>query len=70
MSDIDKIKKLRQSTGADFKDCNAALKETDGDLNKAAEVNSQYILKKWSWDKSSLKLKKTLLSNLSNYYQY
>ena len=39
-------------------------------LNKAAEVNSQYILKKWSWDKSSLKLKKTLLSNLSNYYQY
>ena len=38
MSDIDKIKKLRQSTGAGFKDCNAALKETDGDLNKAAEV--------------------------------
>ena len=38
MSDIDKIKKLRQSTGAGFKDCNAALKESDGDLNKAAEV--------------------------------
>ena len=38
MSDIDKIKKLRQSTGAGFKDCNAALKESDGDLSKAAEV--------------------------------
>ena len=27
MSDIEKIKKLRQSTGAGFKDCNAALKD-------------------------------------------
>tara|TARA_Y100000590_G_scaffold399492_1_gene482818 strand:+ start:1093 stop:1944 length:852 start_codon:yes stop_codon:yes gene_type:complete len=38
MSDIEKIKKLRQSTGAGFKDCNAALKESDGDLNKAVEI--------------------------------
>tara|TARA_B100000989_G_scaffold79685_1_gene56771 strand:+ start:2119 stop:2970 length:852 start_codon:yes stop_codon:yes gene_type:complete len=38
MSDIEKIKKLRQSTGAGFKDCNAALKETNGDLEKAAEI--------------------------------
>ena len=38
MSDIEKIKKLRQSTGAGFKDCNAAIKEADGDLNKAAEI--------------------------------
>ncbi len=38
MSDIEKIKKLRQSTGAGFKDCNAALKESGGDLDKAAEV--------------------------------
>ena len=38
MSDIDKIKKLRKSTGAGFKDCNAALKESNGDLNKAAEI--------------------------------
>tara|TARA_B100000989_G_C19495760_1_gene451948 strand:+ start:158 stop:1009 length:852 start_codon:yes stop_codon:yes gene_type:complete len=38
MSDINKIKKLRQSTGAGFKDCSAALKESNGDLNKAAEV--------------------------------
>ena len=27
MSDIEKIKKLRQSTGAGFKDCNAAIQE-------------------------------------------
>ena len=38
MSDFEKIKKLRQSTGAGFKDCNAALKESGGDLDKAAEV--------------------------------
>ena len=38
MSDIEKIKKLRQSTGAGFKDCNAALKESNGDLDKAAEI--------------------------------
>lgn len=38
MSDIDKIKKLRQSTGAGFKDCNAAIQEASGDLEKAAEI--------------------------------
>ena len=38
MSDIKNIKKLRQSTGAGFKDCNAALKESSGDLEKAAEI--------------------------------
>ena len=38
MSDIEKVKKLRHSTGAGFKDCNLALKETNGDLNKAAEI--------------------------------
>ncbi len=38
MSDIDKIKKLRQSTGAGFKDCNSALKESNGDLDKAIEI--------------------------------
>ena len=38
MSDIEKVKKLRKSTGAGFKDCNAALKESDGDLDKAAEI--------------------------------
>ena len=38
MDDIEKIKKLRQSTGAGFKDCNTALKESSGDLDKAAEI--------------------------------
>ncbi len=28
MSDIEKIKQLRQSTGAGFKDCNAAIQES------------------------------------------
>ena len=38
MTDINKIKELRKSTGAGFKDCNSALKESDGDLDKAAEI--------------------------------
>jgi len=38
MSDIEKIKLLRQSTGAGFKDCNLALKESEGDLDKAGEI--------------------------------
>ena len=38
MSDIEKIKNLRQTTGAGFKDCNSALKESEGDLDKAAEI--------------------------------
>ena len=38
MSNIEKIKALRQSTGAGFKDCSAAIEEAKGDLNKAAEI--------------------------------
>ena len=38
MSDLDKIKKLRLSTGAGFKDCGAAIDEAKGDLDKAAEI--------------------------------
>ena len=38
MSDIEKIKKLRQSTGAGFKDCNTAIQEANGDLEKAVEI--------------------------------
>ena len=38
MSDIEKIKLLRQSTGAGFKDCNLALKESGGNLDKAGEI--------------------------------
>ena len=38
MSDLEKIKQLRQSTGAGFKDCSAALKESGGDLDKSVEI--------------------------------
>ncbi len=38
MNDIEKVKKLRQSTGAGFKDCNGALKDANGDLEKAIEI--------------------------------
>ncbi len=38
MSNIEQIKKLRQSTGAGFKDCNAAFKEANGNLDKAVEI--------------------------------
>ncbi len=38
MSDIQKVKKLREATGAGFKDCNLAIKESNGDLEKAIEI--------------------------------
>ena len=38
MSDIQKVKRLREATGAGFKDCNLAIKESEGDLDKAVEI--------------------------------
>ena len=38
MSSVEKVKQLRQSTGAGFKDCNAAIQESGGDLDKAVEI--------------------------------
>ena len=38
MSDIKKVKQLREATGAGFKDCNLAIKESSGDLDKAIEI--------------------------------
>lgn len=38
MSDIDKIKNLRDSTGLSFKEIKSALDEAGGDENKAIEV--------------------------------
>tara|TARA_B100001057_G_scaffold9694_1_gene9110 strand:- start:7427 stop:8278 length:852 start_codon:yes stop_codon:yes gene_type:complete len=38
MSEIEKVKKLRDVTGAGFKDCNLAIKESHGDLDKAVEI--------------------------------
>ena len=38
MSNLEKIKQLRQSTGAGFKDCGSAIEEANGNLDKAAEI--------------------------------
>ena len=38
MSNLEKIKKLRQSSGAGFKDCSSAIQEANGDLQKAVEI--------------------------------
>ena len=38
MSNIEKVKTLREATGAGFKDCNTAIKESNGDLDKAVEI--------------------------------
>ena len=38
MSNVVKVKKLREVTGAGFKDCNLAIKESNGDLDKAIEI--------------------------------
>ena len=38
MSNLDKVKQLRKSTGAGFKDCNSALDEANGNIDKAIEI--------------------------------
>ncbi|MDA9604033.1 translation elongation factor Ts [Candidatus Pelagibacter sp.] len=38
MSDIENVKRLREATGAGFKDCNLAIKESGGDIDKAIEI--------------------------------
>jgi len=38
MSDIKNVKKLREVTGAGFKDCNLAIKEASGNIEKAIEI--------------------------------
>ena len=38
MSDIENVKKLREATGAGFKDCNLAINESGGDIDKAIEI--------------------------------
>ena len=38
MSNIENVKKLREATGAGFKDCNIAIKESNGNLDKAIEI--------------------------------
>ena len=38
MSDIENVKKLREITGAGFKDCNQAIKDANSDIDKAIEI--------------------------------
>tara|TARA_B100001027_G_C16245565_1_gene321673 strand:- start:40 stop:777 length:738 start_codon:yes stop_codon:yes gene_type:complete len=38
MTNLEKVKKLRIATGAGFKDCNSALKESKGDIEKSIEI--------------------------------
>ena len=72
MSDLDKIKQLRQSTGAGFKDCGSALEEAKGNLDKAAEMlhravqlksDDGYIIKEESVMKTALEVLTEISSN-------
>ena len=38
MIDLEKIKQLRQSKGEGFKDCSAALRESNGNLDKSVKI--------------------------------
>ena len=38
MNNIEKIKQLRSSTGAGFKDCSSALQEASDDIENAIEI--------------------------------
>ena len=44
--DLQNIKQLRKNTGAGFKDCNLALKEASGDLDKAIEILRVKVISK------------------------
>ena len=60
MSYLEKVKKLREATGAGFKDCNLAIKESNGDLDKAIEILRIKGISKAS-KKCQEKLKRVLL---------
>jgi elongation factor Ts len=62
MSDIEKVKKLRELTGAGFKDCNLAIKESDGDIDKAIEILRVKGISKAS--KKCLEMQKRVLLQL------
>ena len=38
MNEIEEVKKLRKLCGAGFKDCLSALKEANGNIEKALEI--------------------------------
>ena len=56
---LDNIKKLREMTGVGFKDCKAALDETNGDLEKSVE-----FLRKKGIAKASKKMSRTATEGL------
>ena len=56
---LDSIKKLRELTGVGFKDCKAALEETNGDLEKSIE-----FLRKKGIAKASKKMSRTASEGL------
>ena len=64
MSDIDKVKELRKVTGAGFKDCNNALKETKGDIQKSIE-----LLRVKGISKASKKMSRTANEGLVSIYK-
>ena len=57
---LDNIKKLREMTGVGFKDCKAALDETNGDLDKSVE-----FLRKKGIAKASKKMNRTASEGLA-----
>lgn len=62
---LDLIKQLRNETGAGIADCREALKEADGDLEKAKEV-----LKKKGLDKASSKAEREVKSGIVDVYSH
>lgn len=62
---IDLIKKLRQNSGAGISDCRQALKESDGNMEKAKEW-----LKKKGFDKASKKSGREVKSGLVEVYSH
>ena len=57
---LENIKKLRELTGVGFKDCKAALDETNGDIDKSIE-----FLRKKGIAKASKKMSRTATEGLA-----
>lgn len=62
---IEDIKRLREQTGAGIADCREALKEADGDLEKAKEV-----LKRKGLDKASSKAEREVKAGIVDVYSH
>lgn len=62
---IDQIKKLRNETGAGIADCREALKQSDGNMEKAKEW-----LKKKGLDKASSKAEREVKAGIVDVYSH